>query len=314
MLQQLILGRIQQTTVHTLAITPLLHSILIKLYENSGKHPHSLSSKSILSVKMSINMILLILMIAILCSPALSFIPFNLPQCRQRRLDESFCSRPPSVMDVIPEAYATGIWYKIATSGSSDLDKKNNNPEYCTTINFTPKDNGKRFETLKCDAYPEAKRTTCMMGMGEWMMEEGITRVKLESQEGLSVVPYNIVALLGNANYGYFAVAVYGCEKKDGKFVEKLSFYARSPFQGKLTVYLLRRMLQCKGFRFKRDIKFVAHDRQCKYFYYPDGYDIVGMDEMYKKTLMSNLVETMVTSDVEPVAVRTEMTGSKSIL
>lgn len=261
---------------------------------------------------MSISMILLTLTMAILYSPALSFLPFNPLKCLPRPLDESFCLKPPSVMDLNPNAYATGIWYKIATSSDNDYDEHNKEPEHCSTVRFSLKEDGRKIETLKCYFHAGAKRSKCIMGMGEWMMEGRMRQIKFESQAGLSVPPYNIVALLGNGNYGYFGAAVYACEKKDGRFVEKLSFYARSPFQGNLTVYLLRRMLQCKGFRFKRNIRFVGHDWRCKYFYNTEGFDVEGMDEMYKKMLMSNLVEAMVSPEAAPVNVRTEMTASGS--
>lgn len=191
---------------------------------------------------------------------------------------DQFCSSPPAVSNLDISAYANGTWFQMHAFGSAATFGS----LQCTTANYTLTADG-TVDILNCalNAVGDS-RTTCTRGKAS--QREG-TALAAELSVFFPSLPqgtfnpgrYSVAAVLGSAEEGYTAAAVYSCQKPatDAPGLPGFNILARDPAADpEVTLAALSKELECNGYNLE-GAEFTA-DRQkdCTYFFDEAGFDI----------------------------------------
>lgn len=188
-------------------------------------------------------------------------------------LTPTFCRNPPTVPSVSLPQY-TGTWYQLGTTGTASEVSR----PFCTTANYTLKE-PEEILVQNCGLQPGTPKVSCLAGVAT--RREGGTTAQLQVSFSADFPgQYNVAALLGNANYGYFAAVVYSCSIRAGVPTDGFFFIARTPFNGRKTIKLLKRALRCKGYQVPRQVLVTNHDENCEYFFGPRGFDPLRFEDI----------------------------------
>lgn len=179
---------------------------------------------------------------------------------------KSICSTPP--VDTVELSAYQGTWYQLFTY--SDMPSPFLSFD-CSTANYTADDAG--ISVFNC-FYPggQTPSALCVNGRATQRPDGGSpSRLQVQFSPQAPPGPYNIAALLGDLEYGYYAAAVYNCEVVNGRPSETWFLLGRSPFRPNRVRRELLWKLRCKGYdvygkRFNRD----KQGKGCKYF--KDGF------------------------------------------
>jgi lipocalin len=188
-----------------------------------------------------------------------------------------FCQNPPTVPNLDLTKYANSMYYSLYLSGSA-LSIEGIGGR-CITANYTLNPN-KTVDVLNCQVLGAGKRKpSCVRAIGA--RRPGLEASKLTvSFPNFNPIPspYNVAAVLGSAEKGYTAAAVYTCGVAvPGATPEKPGFFiiARSVVNRERTLLKLQTILKSKGYDVSVD--FVPTDQtDCLYFNGPQGFDVIG--------------------------------------
>lgn len=178
-----------------------------------------------------------------------------------------FCTNPPVDSNFVPFFYQ-GRWFQTFASG----DAVRISPGICTAANYTLNADGS-IAVKNCFLPPGRPRPLCFEGFAAGVAGGAPGQLSVAFPP-LPPGPYNVAALLGNANYGYAAAAVYTCEIKEGRPVEGLFILARTPFTSRAILRKLAQKLRCRGFSLEDKFVPGLNGPDCKYFSGPEGFDI----------------------------------------
>lgn len=181
------------------------------------------------------------------------------------------CLNPPVIRRLDIPAY-TGRWFNTFVSGSA--------VEFafdCVTANYTLTEEG-TIDVLNCSFNKTADRPACLPGVATRRPGLPSSRLQVSFRPGMPPGSYNVAAVLGRRNYGYFAAAVYSCEIVNGVPVEGLFIITRAPYAPGFVKERLMERLRCKGYLFSDELVPTPHSRMCKYFDGEDGFDTFGVD------------------------------------
>lgn len=187
-------------------------------------------------------------------------------QClwRPKKLTREFCERPP-VAQVVPSSYL-GTWYQIYVNAEAQFTS----PKGCVTANYSSVSQG--IGVLNC--FDNGRNSSsCLPGIAT---RPGSSPARLRVNFGGSGPggPYNIAALLGAPEYGYYAAAVFSCRIRKGRPSASWFILARLPYRPKRILREMRRKLRCKGYNIYRERLFPTRQgRGCNYFYGPGGFN-----------------------------------------
>lgn len=192
-------------------------------------------------------------------------------KCRKVRPLSQICNNPPVELSVDLTAY-TGRWHQIFTSGSANRVSRNS----CVTANYTlASTDPLRIDVLNCGFNPEVNvRPSCVRANATRRPDAKFdTQLQVRFFTFLPPGKYNIVALLGDRNFGYQAAAVYSCEFVNGKPVDGFFLIARSPYAPFFIMKRLIRRLRCNGYHVNyRMFQKTVNDEKCE-FITPPNYD-----------------------------------------
>lgn len=176
-------------------------------------------------------------------------ISFSSSRCRRRRLTTAQrCFNPPVERTVDISAYS-GLWHQLYTSGDASIVSNNT----CVTANYTILPTSPpSISVLNCefrprqDARPQCVRGTATRRPGA----QRPTQLQVSFFQFAPPGQYNIAALLGNANYGYYAAAIYSCRRlPNGQLIDGFYLIARSPYAPRSVRRMLIRRLRCNGYQ-----------------------------------------------------------------
>ncbi len=174
----------------------------------------------------------------------------------------SFCSLPP-VVPVDTKAY-TGKWYQIYVN-SEALQVS---PFDCATANYTLLP-GNSIDVKNCffssSFGPDVK---CLFGKAtERPGAQSTSRLQVLFNPAFPPGPYNIAALLGKPEDGYYAAAVYSCVNFGGTLAQQWYMLGRSPTNPENILSELLSELTCNGYSIcESELIKTVHDGNCKYF------------------------------------------------
>lgn len=197
-------------------------------------------------------------------------------KCRKRIAISERCANPPVVSKLTIPAY-TGLWYQTFTSGTASRFSANS----CVTANYTLSTlSPPTIDVLNCQATPNGQRPRCVTATAK-KRPNATFNSQLQVQFFPQVPPgdYNVAAIIGNPNHGYFAAAVYSCDRFPPKFEPLDGFFiiSRSPYAPVFALKRLIRQLKCNGYKgitfrmFQRSV----NSEQCKFISGPGSFDIV---------------------------------------
>lgn len=183
-------------------------------------------------------------------------------------LTPAFCARPP-VGHVIPASYL-GTWYQIFVNARALRISAST----CVAARYTDSGRGV-IGVLNCESSPSDAKAQCVVGAAK-ARPGGGTSGRLEVRfGGGSPGPYNIAALLGDAEYGYYAAAVFSCNVVDGKPRTAWFFLARNPYRPYVTLWELTQRLSCMGYDvYSERLLMTKQGKGCKYWFRAAGYDV----------------------------------------
>lgn len=190
-----------------------------------------------------------------------------------QQLSPSFCNRPPVVADFDLEQYA-GKWYQIYTAADATPVSTNR----CVTANYTLLEDG-MVNVLNCQLPESENRPQCQRALAERRVGEQPPHLQVQFAPFLPAGPYNIAALLGDAESGYEAAAVYSCTVSESGFSEGIFVIARSPKRPEYVIEKLSEHLRCVGYPLKESFVSSYLGDDCKFFYDGDGIVEVNMFE-----------------------------------
>lgn len=185
------------------------------------------------------------------------------------KVTTEFCKRPP-VANVILPAYVS-LWFQIY----ADKNALRVSSSRCTTAYYTPSFDG-TIHVLNC-FHPRARpRPLCTEGVASRRPDGGSdSRLQVQFSPQIPPGSYNIAAVLGSPQYGYFAAAVFSCSVVRGKPVTSWFMLARSPFRSWFTLRLLQQKLKCMGYPiFKEKLFRTEHGPSCTYLFSGKGFDV----------------------------------------
>lgn len=184
---------------------------------------------------------------------------------------KSFCQRPP-VDDVVLPSYL-GTWYQAYANKNALFVSK---PQ-CVAARYTALPNN-AVGVLNCYYYRDTgmAKPDCVEGdakQGTDSTTASRLHVNFGSPSNSGKSNYNIAALLGDAEYGYYAAAVYSCSFRDGTPRESWFILVRNPYLPEEGLRQILWRLQCKGYDV-RNVEFLKtyQGQGCKYWNGPDGY------------------------------------------
>lgn len=190
--------------------------------------------------------------------------------CRKRPFTytPALCARPPVDAISLP-AYA-GTWFQIFTNPGATVFSE----PVCTTARYTPRAGG--IDVLNCSFLKADKRAGCVRARATVRAGAGsVSRLQVDFGRGIPAGDYNVAALLGDAEYGYYAAAVFSCVVIKGKARTIWFFIARTPFRPWRTLWQLQRKLRCKGYPvYLEKLTKTRHGRGCKYFFNKGGFKV----------------------------------------
>lgn len=185
---------------------------------------------------------------------------------------KSFCDRPPTV-PVDLKAYS-GLWYNIYSSGAARRFTRGT----CITANYSLTPNGK-VAVLNCNIVNKKIGVQCVKAIAERrkdVSDEGKLVVKFEnfpsgpSNRG----NYNVAALIGSASAGYWAAAVYQCDRlSNGTNGTGFYILSRSRYLSWVTLLLLKLKLRCFGYDVNVNFERTPQ-KNCRYFNQSPGFTL----------------------------------------
>lgn len=170
-------------------------------------------------------------------------------RCRRRRLTTAQrCFNPPVEPFVDLSAY-TGLWHQLYTSGDASIVSNNT----CATANYTLLSTRPlTVQALNCEYLPGMNpRPQCVRGtVTRRPNTQFNTQLQVRFFRFAPPGAYNIAAILGDKNYGYYAAAVYSCRRlPNGKLTDGFYLISRSPYAPRFVQSRLIRKLRCNGYR-----------------------------------------------------------------
>lgn len=183
-----------------------------------------------------------------------------------RPLTRKFCLNPPAV-NVDFDRYL-GNWYQVYAS-SQVLMAPNSN---CVSANYSSFANGSIL--VRNCFFSGGPSATCVDGRATKTEKPGNLAVRFGQSPPN---PYIVAGLLGEAEWGYYAAAVYSCSVREGEFRELWFLIARSPYLPRRTFNRLARKLRCNGYDLSRT-EFVPtkQGRGCEYFFGSQGFTSIA--------------------------------------
>lgn len=166
--------------------------------------------------------------------------------CRKRLTIEERCDNPPTVLEVDLAAY-TGLWYQIfITPGAlrySDLLCVNAFYRLTST-------NPLSIDVVNCKT-PSGSQTQECSGATASERPGGDLKSQLQVKFAKSnfTGAYNIIGLLGFPNHGYFAAAVYFCERRGDDVSDGFYILSRTPYAPVSTLRRMIKQLRCNGYK-----------------------------------------------------------------
>ncbi len=205
-----------------------------------------------------------LLLLALLCSS------INAELCvAPKPPSKSFCLRPP-VDDVVLPSYL-GTWYQAYANQNALFVTK---PE-CVSARYTALPNNE-VGVLNCYYYRGGKmqKPDCVVGKAKQAADSTTaSRLRVSFGSPSNSGGYNIAALVGDAEYGYYAAAVYSCSFRNGIPRESWFILVRNPYLQQVAFRQILWRLQCKGYDVRNVVFFKTNQGQgCKYWDGPDGY------------------------------------------
>lgn len=198
--------------------------------------------------------------------------PFQCVAPKRGMPSTSFCRRPPTVPVDLP-TYA-GLWFNTFITGSAVRFSRGT----CITANYTQTRNGD-IAVLNCNQRRRGDRPNCVKAVARKRKDVPDPGKLLVSFPGIprglfNPGQYNVVALLGDKNSGYYAAAAYQCVVlPDGVRVPGFFILSRSPLFPRVVLFLLKLKLRCYGYDVSVFFKEVPHDN-CRYFYERPGFSV----------------------------------------
>jgi len=185
------------------------------------------------------------------------------------KLTQQFCDKVPVAADFDLSQY-TGTWYQTYANAAALRFSAGN----CVTANYTLKSDG-TVAVLNCAQRSQSPPTCGVAVASKRRPEPGYLQVKFA---GFPAGPYNVAAVLGDKQYGYYAAAVYSCSVIPGRPVEEQWYILmRKPYQAERALHQLGRKLACKGYNMYRGKLFKTNQGQgCDYFNGPKGFQLMA--------------------------------------
>ncbi|CDF37026.1 unnamed protein product [Chondrus crispus] len=122
-------------------------------------------------------------------------------------------------------------------------------------------------------------RPQCQRALAERRVGEQPPHMHVQYAPFLPPTPYNIAALLGDAESGYEAAAVYSCSVTDPGLVDGFFVLARSINRPEVVIENLSSHLSCIGYPLREPFVQSYLGDDCKYFDDGDGVVEVNMFE-----------------------------------
>lgn len=203
-----------------------------------------------------------------------AFLPYSLPTptycIPEQPLTKSFCFNPPTVPDFDLSAYV-GKWFQLYTSGSATFVSSNR----CVTANYTQQESGS-VGVLNCQLPPEIASVECVRGEAARRVGGLPSQLEVSFSPQFPAGPYNVAALLGDAESGYEAAAVYSCVEIQDKLIEGVYIIARSVENRKYVLDGLFKRMKCMGYEINDPFIPAYQEDDCKYFDGEDGFNVVA--------------------------------------
>lgn len=190
-----------------------------------------------------------------------------------QQVSASFCKSPPVVNDFDLEQYI-GEWFQIYTSGDATRMSTNR----CVTANYTLLEDG-TINVLNCQLPEDEDRPQCQRAVAERRVGEQPPHLQVQFARLIRAGPYNVAALLGDAESGYEAAAVYSCSVSEDGFGEGFFIIARSPERAEYVIEKISAHLRCLGYSLKDQFVTSYLGDDCKFFNERDGFVEVNMFE-----------------------------------
>jgi lipocalin len=193
------------------------------------------------------------------------------------QIPTNFCEMPPTVPDFNLTAYVNQIYYSTYLSGSALFLSGR-----CITASYKPLPNGS-VDVFNCEIRGNSSQIpACLRGIAGLRPGSKDPARLAVSFPFVRPEPssYNVAAVLGSAETGYSAAAVYSCGAVlPGGTVDAPGFFilSRSPSNAEETLRLLKQDLTLKGYGVDSDIFVPIDQKNCKYFYEPTGFVEGGM-------------------------------------
>lgn len=198
-------------------------------------------------------------------------------RCQGKKLSPwQRCENPPVEKNVDLKAY-TGLWYQIYTNDVAERVSATR----CVTANYTISQTDPfQIDVLNCQDQLSFSRPQCVVGTaGKRTDAKYNSQLQVRFNQNMPFGDYNIAALVGLPNYGYFGAVVYSCFRPRGPGTSPLQsffFIARSPFASGATLRKLILRLRCNGYEIDpRIFRKTTHDSKCSYAGRDAPFDIV---------------------------------------
>lgn len=203
-------------------------------------------------------------LVALFITRALSTPTYCIPT---QPLTPSFCFNPPTVEDFDLTKY-TGKWYQLYTSGTATFVSTNR----CPTANYTQLEDG-IVGVLNCQLPESGEKPECLRGEATRRVGALPPQLEVSFSSFIPAGSYNVAGLLGDAESGYEAAAVYSCVDTDRGPAEGVYIIARSPRKPEYVLDGLFQHMRCLGYELKDAFVPSYHGDDCKYFDEEDGFE-----------------------------------------
>jgi len=202
---------------------------------------------------------------------------YSLHRCRWYPfpMTREFCAKPPVVSALDLRSYG-GTWFQ-AYANAAALRVSSSD---CVTANYSLRADGKSVDVLNCqhNSSNSQGKPICVSGMASMRPLIPADPAYLQVKFGPDFPPgaYNVAAVLGSKEYGYYAAAVYSCRFFRGKAVEGWFILIRNPYEAERALYKLQSKLACVGYNIYASKLFpTTQGKGCKYFNGPEGFDVI---------------------------------------
>lgn len=181
----------------------------------------------------------------------------------------AFCRTPPVVRNFDLTPYM-GKWYQLYTSGTATQFSSNR----CVTANYTLAADG-TVSVVNCHLPSEEELPQCQRAVAERRVGLEPPHLQVQFAPFLPAGDYNVAALLGDAESGYEAAAVYTCRLEGDRVLEGVYFIARERERAEVVFEGLTRHMRCLGYVLDDKFYATGHEEQCRYFDGEKGFEEV---------------------------------------